>query len=67
MIAYNIEWDVDDNKLEDLDLPSEIEIPEKIIKNCENEDEISDAISDYISAETGFCHFGFCLTDNKIP
>jgi hypothetical protein len=54
MKATNIEWDVDYE--EDLeDLPTEIEIPE----NMEDEDEISD----YISDVTGFCHYGFVLED----
>lgn len=46
--AVNIQWDTDG---EDVELPSEIVLPE----GMEDEDEISD----YISDETGFCHFGF--------
>ena len=56
MKATNIEWDVSDleeDELEDLDLPTEIEIPE----GMEDEDDISD----YISDVTGFCHYGFVL------
>ena len=54
MKATNIKWDVDYE--EDLyDLPTEIEIPEDI----EDEDEISD----YISDVTGFCHCGFELDE----
>lgn len=55
MIAYNIEWDTDDINPEELDLPTEIEIP----PNITDEDEISDYISDI----TGFCHYGFELSD----
>lgn len=55
MIAYNIEWDTDDIDPEELDLPTEIEIP----SNITDEDEISD----YISDMTGFCHYGFELSD----
>ena len=55
MKAINIDWDVDLE--EDLDalqmLPDEIEIPEEL------EDE--EAISDYLSDVTGFCHNGFEL------
>ena len=50
MKAVNILWDTDG---ENVALPNEIEIPYGII----NEDEISD----YISDETGFCHYGFEL------
>lgn len=55
-VAYNIEWDVDDE--EDLnDLPKEVEIPDDL----DDEDEISDYLSDL----TGFCHNGFELTESK--
>ena len=50
MKVINIKWDTDGEKIE---LPAEIEIPEEIT----DEDEISD----YISDETGFCHYGFEL------
>lgn len=53
MKATNIKWDVDDeNELENL--PTEIIIP----PNIEDDEE---AISDYLSDETGFCHCGFAL------
>lgn len=54
--AVNIKWDVDDE--EDLkDLPTEIDIPPEIAE--ESDDEYEEAISDYISDVTGFCHRGF--------
>lgn len=37
------------------DLPTEIEIPDGVTDEAE--------ISDYISDETGFCHYGFELED----
>ena len=46
--AINIIWDTDG---EDVDLPTEIELP----PGMTDEDEISD----YISDVTGFCHIGF--------
>lgn len=52
MKAINILWDTDG---EDIDLPTEIEIPDDIDLDDE------DAISDYISDLTGFCHNGFDL------
>lgn len=53
MKAINIKWDVDyEEELEDL--PTEIDIPNNIG---------IDAISDYISDVTGFCHYGFELID----
>lgn len=48
--ATNIKWDTDG--VEE-NLPEEIEIPDYI------DEEDDDAISDYISDVTGFCHFGF--------
>lgn len=54
MKAINIEWDVDtEEELEDL--PTEIEIPDGMTDEEE--------ISDYITDETGFCHFGFELVE----
>lgn len=57
MKATNIQWDVDDPK--DLEsLPAEIELPEEL--GLEDDD----AVSDYITDLTGFCHRGFQLEDN---
>ena len=53
MKAINIEWDIDN---EEVDLPTEMEIPTKI----ENDEE---EISDWLSDETGFCHKGFDIID----
>ncbi len=61
MIGYNetmkatkIQWDTDgDNSVK---LPSEVEIPDEIARE---DDE--DAISDYLSDLTGYCHYGFEL------
>lgn len=54
MKAINIKWDMDFE--EDLEmLPNELEIP----NGMTDEEEISD----YISDETGFCHYGFELVD----
>lgn len=52
MKAINIVWDTDG---ENVKLPNEIELPFGMV----DEDEISD----YISDETGFCHYGFGLED----
>lgn len=49
--AINIKWDTDG---EDIDLPTEIDIPNSITD--------LDLISDYITNVTGFCHFGFDIT-----
>lgn len=57
--AVNIQWDVDEE--EDLkELPQKIEIPNNIVRYGD------DAISDYISDFTGFCHMGFDLTTEII-
>jgi hypothetical protein len=53
MKAINIEWDTDG---EDIDLPTEIGIPEGMTDEEE--------ISDYLSDETGFCHYGFELVED---
>lgn len=64
--ATCIDWDLDDDDLtpeeiEDLDLPDEIEIPDEILAAAE---EYDDAIGDYLSDVTGFCHKGYVLEDD---
>lgn len=54
MKAINIEWDTDYIKEKEL-LPTEIHIPDEITDDEE--------ISDYLSEVTGYCHFGYVLTD----
>ena len=54
MKAINILWDTDG---EEVNLPNEIEIPDWVDK------EDQDEISDYLSDTTGFCHFGYELVD----
>lgn len=51
MKAVNIQWDTDGDQELLNELPTEIDIPD----GMDNEDEISD----YISDVTGFCHYGF--------
>lgn len=53
--AVNIQWDIDPEDDDGVELPNEITIPNDI------EDE--EAISDYISDVTGFCHKGFELEE----
>ena len=53
MKAVNIKWDTDDTDYiddEPIDLPSEMEIPEGV--------DVED-VGDWISDQTGFCHYGF--------
>lgn len=54
MKAVNIQWDTDGDEEVLASLPTEVEIPESI----EKED---DAISDWLSDQFGFCHFGFAI------
>lgn len=53
--AKNIKWDADGVDMEETVLPERICIPEDIAK------EGDEAISDYITQETGFCHKGYEL------
>lgn len=53
--AVNIQWDIDPEDDDGVELPNEITIPNDI------EDE--ETISDYISDVTGFCHKGFELEE----
>lgn len=62
--AVDIKWDVTDDDIDESDdeaceilesLPTEMDIPEGMTD--------PDEISDWLSDETGFCHYGFRLVD----
>lgn len=62
--AVDIKWDVTDDGIDESDdeaceilesLPTEMDIPEGMTD--------PDEISDWLSDETGFCHYGFRLVD----
>lgn len=57
MKVFNIQWDVD-NEYERSFLPDEILIPDNIAWD-ENGIVDEEAISDFITEETGYCHYGF--------
>ena len=52
MKAVNIQWDTYGDEEVLASLPTEVEIPETIAED-------DDAISDWLSDQFGFCHFGF--------
>lgn len=56
MKLTNINWDTDG---EDIDLPNEVEAPNEIVKDFNDEEELLDYLSDWLSDEYGFCHDGF--------
>lgn len=53
MKATHIKWEIDDESSKEY-LPNEIEIPDEIVDDDE-------AISDYISDQTGYLHNGFII------
>lgn len=61
MKAVNIQWDTDGDEILLAALPKEMKIPPEVVKALE-EDE--DAVSDYLSDQTGFCHFSFELKED---
>ena len=57
MKAYNIHWDTDGDRDVFLSLPNEIKIPDGMVDEDES--------SDYISDQTGGCHYGYELDMEK--
>ena len=55
-LVTNIQWDTDG---EDVDLPNELEIILPDDEELNSPEEIEEYISNEITNETGFCHFGF--------
>ena len=54
MFATKIQWDTDGDTEALASLPTEVEIPQNI---ADQDDD--DAISDWLSDTFGYCHFGF--------
>ena len=57
MKAVNIKWDTDGDMELLEELPTEVEISDYLI--TDDEDDLLDEISDWLSDEYGFCHDGF--------
>ena len=60
MKAVNIKWNTDGDIDVLNELPREIEIPDYLVTD---EDDLLDKVSDWLSDEYGFCHFGFELVN----
>ena len=61
MKAVNIKWDTDGDMELLEELPTEVEIPDYLI--TDDEDDLLDNISDWLSDEYGFCHDTFELVN----
>ena len=59
IIATNIQWDTDG---EELSLPTNVVM---LVDKDLNNDELLDVVSDKLSDEVGFCHFGFDVLVEK--
>ena len=61
MKAVNIKWDTDGDMELLEELPTEVEIPDYLI--TDDEDDLLDDVSDWLSDEFGFCHDAFELVN----
>lgn len=62
--VVNIKWATDGDKDAQKSLPSEMIVPSDLALQYERMSDLNDAtddISDWLSDETGFCHYGFDL------
>ena len=57
MKAVNIKWDTDGDIELLEELPTEVEIPDYLI--TDDEDDLLDDVSNWLSDEFGFCHDAF--------
>ena len=58
--AINIKWDTDGDKEVLNKLPTEMVIPDELEEIYKKDKEYAlEEISDWLSDETGFCHYGF--------
>lgn len=65
MKAINIQWDTDGEDIKELNLPTEVEIPDYLLDGYDgtNIETYCQDISDWLSDKYGFCHFGFEVAD----
>ena len=61
MKAVNIKWNTDGDMELLEELPTEVEIPDYLI--TDDEDDLLDDVSDWLSDEYGFCHDAFELVN----
>ena len=61
MKVVKIKWDTDGDMKMLKSLPKEIDISDEFdVKDCEDDqDQLLDDISDWLSDTYGYCHFGF--------
>ena len=59
MKAINIKWDTDGDEEILNELPTEMEIPKWLEDKFDRDDQYFEEISEWLSDQTGFCHFGF--------
>lgn len=61
----NIDWDTDGDKSLKKSLPKSMRVVVTMddVENLDDMDEVDDYISDYISDEIGFCHYGYSLKE----
>ena len=60
MVVRNIKWDTDGDKEVFDSLSQEVVLPDYLTpSNYEGKEEFLDDVSDWLSDEYGFCHFGF--------
>ena len=65
MKAVNIKWDTDGDMELLEELPTEVEIPDYLTTD-DDEDDLLDDVSDWLSDEYGFYHDGFELVNQQI-
>lgn len=56
---YDIRWDTDGEEIPDLPTDDLVNSEYLDVEDDENINEVEEAISEYLSDEYGFCHFGF--------
>lgn len=57
--VFDISWDANDTEKMDLPKSIDVVITSADVGDLDNQKEIEDYLSDYITNETNFCHWGF--------
>lgn len=67
IVVTDIEWDAPKSVIRRLPTRFEIPITPENEHFLEDVHEEAESVSDYISEQTGWCHYGFCTDVEEVP
>lgn len=65
--VYGIQWDTDNDRdiLDLLPEETEVTVTSEEVDDIDDDEEVKDAISEYLTSHYEFCHLGFQIEEKK--